>query len=69
MTRIINTNNEILFHVETGDRIRIEYSDGETYEAVVEAIDSTHIKFGAVIYHIAQFADAFVDCNIIHYRR
>lgn len=65
MTRIINTHNEILFHVETGYRIRIEYSDGETYEAAVETIDSTHFKFGACIYHIAQFADAFSDCNII----
>ena len=65
MTRIINFRDEPLFHVEAGDRIRIEYSDGETYEAAVETIDSTHFKFGACIYHIAQFADAFSDCNII----
>lgn len=68
--RFIDAKYHEKFRIPDGDRIRIEYPDGEFQDRVCRYIDETHVEIGSSLYHICQFAEQMEQngCKVIPMR-
>ncbi len=53
----INPNYKELFRIKDGDKIRIEYRNGEKRDFPCRYIDECHTEVGNTLYHICEFAE------------
>ena len=55
--RFVNSNEQTLFNLPDGGRIRITYPDREPADRVCHFIDEYHTDIGGYHYHICEFAE------------
>ncbi len=55
--RFITSSYNELFRIKDGDKIRIEYSNGQTKDFPCRYIDEYHTEIGNNLYHICEFAE------------
>lgn len=55
--RFISPNYVPLFKINDGDKIRIEYKNGEKRDFSCRYIDEYHTEIGSNLYHICEFAE------------
>lgn len=55
--RFIDPNYKTKFWIDDGEKIRINYADGETADKVCRYIDDYHVEVGNNLYHICEFAE------------